>query len=320
MTFTPTRRDGARWCRQLSLGLTLTAAGCTRSASSTVVPRPAIVATCASEHGTVSGRRQGAAYWEPVKLGSVFRHGDWVRTGELSSARVEFLNGGGLALEPKTILVIDHPPTTRPGQTPMAGVALEQGIVHGHFPEALSAQAIQPLRVRTADGGELTLASGGDDATDFRLERRNGKTEVTVLTGQVQVAVQGAVRSLSAGHYAEVGAAGLEGEAEELIPFPSSLGPGVDARFGRSKALEVELSWTQVAGASGYRLQVARDLSFQQLAVDEDLTSAQFQFMPAEVGTYAWRVASRDHDGRVGEFGFARRLYIEGSGGLRSSP
>jgi hypothetical protein len=34
-------------------------------------------------------------------------------------------------------------------------------------------------------------------------------------------------------------------------------------------------------------------------------------FEPPEQGVYAWHVASRDGSGRFGEFGFARRFYLE---------
>jgi hypothetical protein len=73
----------------------------------------------------------------------------------------------------------------------------------------------------------------------------------------------------------------------------------------------VALSWKAVPGAVGYRVQVARDLSFLELLRSEDVTDTGYAFRPGEAGTYAWRVAARDAAGRMGEYGFVRRLFVE---------
>jgi len=73
-----------------------------------------IVASCASASGDVQVRRPGQPGWEPVAEGSVFRVGDEVKTGPLSTARVEFLAGGGLEMEEQATVVIDVAPPSRP--------------------------------------------------------------------------------------------------------------------------------------------------------------------------------------------------------------
>ena len=74
---------------------------------------------------------------------------------------------------------------------------------------------------------------------------------------------------------------------------------------------EIPLAWEPVAGAAGYLVQVARDLSFQKLHQMKNVTETQLSLRVGDKGLYVWRVASRDAEGIPGEFGFARRIFCE---------
>jgi hypothetical protein len=100
-------------------------------------------------------------------------------------------------------------------------------------------------------------------------------------------------------------------EPVQLIDFPQSVEPGIDARAHLVPGLTVRLAWRAVGGAAGYRVQVARDLSFQRVVRSAQVDGTELVFAPKEPGMYAWRVASVDGAQRQGEFGFARRLYCE---------
>jgi hypothetical protein len=66
-----------------------------------------------------------------------------------------------------------------------------------------------------------------------------------------------------------------------------------------------------VPGAKGYHVQVASDTEFRTLLVDGPVERETTWFTPPATGMYAWRVAARDAAGRVGEPGFARRIFVE---------
>ena len=55
-------------------------------------------ATCAVATGKVEMLRPGQPFWEAAKAGSLFRAGDWVRTGKDAYARIEFVSGGNIEL------------------------------------------------------------------------------------------------------------------------------------------------------------------------------------------------------------------------------
>ena len=75
--------------------------------------------------------------------------------------------------------------------------------------------------------------------------------------------------------------------------------------------MNIRLTWAGAKGAASYEVQVARDLSFQEIEITAETTGTAFNFAPQHGGVYAWRVASRDAGGRLGEYGFARRVFCE---------
>jgi hypothetical protein len=309
----------------LVLAAAATLAGCKKQEAPPAPPPvetarslAAIVASCASAVGTVEVRRAGQATWEAVAPGSVFRVGDEVRTAPLSTARIEFLAGGGLELEEKADVFIDTAPPERPASPGEAApaaetrVAVKEGVVRGFLPEAASSTATSAvgLVIAVGDGKDVRLSAQTGGKATFRLSRKEQGTEVAVTAGKATLSGVAGARALAAGQLAVASAAGVT-EAVELIDFPQSVEPGIDARMHLVPDLVVRLAWKPVPGASAYRVQIARDLSFQRVDRSAIVDGTQLAFSPKEPGMYAWRVASVDGEKRQGEFGFARRVYCE---------
>ena len=89
------------------------------------------------------------------------------------------------------------------------------------------------------------------------------------------------------------------------------MSPGIDARFLFVKDKSIKLTWQPVPGASRYHVQIARDTEFREMLMAIDTISTSTTFLPDRVGVYAWRIAARDKTERLGENGFARRIYLE---------
>ncbi|HSN92640.1 MAG TPA: hypothetical protein VLS93_15525 [Anaeromyxobacteraceae bacterium] len=318
--------------RRLAIGLAVAAGllGCKEKPAPAATPPPAadpataetaralaaIVASCAQAVGEVQVRRVGQTDWEPAGTGSVFRAGDVVRTGPGAFARVEFLAGGGLEVEENTSLVVDTAPAPpevgAPAGTSESRVSVETGVVRGFLPAAGTGEAPLGIVIKTSEGEETRIAARpGEKRVAFRLTRGKDGTEVAVTKGEARVKAKGAEKVLRSGQAVDV-AGGAVGEVVQLLDFPASVEPGIDARFLWKKGLAIHVAWKPVEGATGYRIQIARDLAFQGLEKSEDLAGTEAAFEPREEGVYAWRVASRDASGRYGEYGFARRIYCEG--------
>jgi len=278
----------------------------------------AIVATCASAVGEVQVRRHGQSGWERADVGAVLRVGDEVRTGALSTARLEFISGGGLELEAEATVVIDASPPAPPvpgaATAEAAGetrVEVKEGVVRGLLPAAAEGTIARGILVRAGDGSEVRLAAkAGDRGATVRLSRKGTGTEIAVLQGSAGVRGTRGEATLAAGQVA-LASVGALSEAAELIDFPQSREPGIDARFLYAHGTSVRLAWAEVSGAVGYRVQVASDLSFQRLEAIRDVEGIEIAFAPGAPGLHVWRVASRDAHGRLGEYGFARRFHCE---------
>lgn len=92
------------------------------------------------------------------------------------------------------------------------------------------------------------------------------------------------------------------------LPYPQSVSPAADARV--KCAPSVALTWRAVDGAVGYRVSIARDLTFKSIVKFVEVRGkTTYKFTPVAAGAYAWRVAARGRDGRYGEYGFARRVH-----------
>lgn len=265
-----------------------------------------IVASCAVVEGTVEIRRRGQDAWEPAAVGSTLREGDQVRTSEHSFARVRFSKRGSIELEQSTTVEIQLAEEGGDGLV----VAVKSGSVTGSL-DARS-DTDQPLWIETAEGERARLQpdAESEEPTEFRVSRRGDDTEVSVRKGRLRVRAGDAESAIGEGQVAKVTATGL-GEALSLIAFPTSASPGIDARYRFQDGLRVDLSWKPVDGASGYRVQVARDLSFHSLVTTVETDKTEAVFAPTEAGMYTWRVASLDGDARPGEYGFARRMFAE---------
>jgi hypothetical protein len=113
-----------------------------------------------------------------------------------------------------------------------------------------------------------------------------------------------------------VDAQGLEGldagaplrvDARPEPPFLMSPAPAAVVRQERPP-----LTWTQPAGAAGFRVQVAQDDAFARVLLDTSAEPGR-AFVPEpslEPGTYRWRVATRLPDGKEGPFGDGQTFVV----------
>lgn len=275
-------------------------------------------ATCTLVVGTVEVRRRGTDAWVGLARGESVWEGDWVRTGALSFARIRFSSGVRLDFDESSTIEIRAPKAggAAQGGASRAAITLQGGTLRGSIDgEALELAPLTgagpaEIDVVGADGTEFTV--GATEAADLsvRLSAGEGASTVQVESGQATVAMGGETSAVAAGGALEV-AKGAAIKEVETLGFPPSLQPGVDARFLYKPGLEIPLLWAKVTGARDYRIQVSRDLSFQQLLASAIVADTRFTFRPDGEGMYSWRVVARDAARREGELGFARRVYVE---------
>lgn len=279
-------------------------------------PKGQPVARASITIGEVELRRASSEQWVAITAGTELERGDLIRTGKGSFVAVKFKTGGGFELEENGLMIIrvaEVPAvagaaTSAPTQQTV--VALQSGTARGVFAE--DEDLLAPLVIEEDDGTRVTLApSAAREETSIRLSKTSRGTEVAVSKGSAVLTTGTRRVALKQGQAADVRRAGGLSEVVELLDFPPSVAPGIDARFQFAQNLSIPVAWKAVNGAAGYRLQVAKDLGFQSVVTNVDVAGTDTEFRPLEAGTYAWRVAAKDAQGRLGEYGFARRIFAE---------
>lgn len=308
--------------RRAVLAVVLVAAACGKKETATAAvadagrgPAMTVIATCAEVRGEAQVRRAGKPYWEPLTEGGTLRDGDWVRTLSATHARLEFLQGGSLELSENAVVVVEMPsPSDVPaGVAAAPRVSVESGEVQATAPEAKGDEdELPPLLLRTADGKTTVLqADKGAGKTAFRVSASDAGVSVAVTRGKATLRSGDSSVAVNAGSAAVLGQGGPMAPVE-LPDFPASVSPGIDARVLFEEGVTTtKLVWAPVNGAVGYRIQLARDLSFTIQSRIIDLTLTSFSLRPESKGIYVWRVATKAPNGVVGEYGFARRIFFE---------
>ncbi|MBL8951881.1 MAG: hypothetical protein JNK82_13950 [Myxococcaceae bacterium] len=244
-----------------------------------------VSATCAGLNGAGEVRRARHPYWEPLGVGTPLKEGDWVRTLGGAAAQLELLAGGRLDVAEKSVVVIE-PRATASEPT---RVAIEEGELRATLTSAITVR-------RPGGAGQVLLAPAV-----YRVAAPDGpgmNVEVTRLAGDEPPVPD-------AGRPAGVRA------SPRVTSFPSSVSPGIDARLKFDPRGWVKLTWSSVAGAARYRVQTARDWSFTQELKNADVEGTSWLMRPDGLGLHVWRVAAVGAGGELGEFGYARRLFLE---------
>lgn len=143
-----------------------------------------------------------------------------------------------------------------------------------------------PVAVTAVRGTEFRVAYDPESAD-------NSLTEVT--EGAVQVAAGGQERATPAGFGVSSSSTGVS-EPEALLPFPKFVVPGA-VQTGET----VDFTLEPVAGAIGYRVQLARDAGFLEI-ISEQVVDTEFASVQGiENGRYNVRARSISQSGLEGE-------------------
>lgn len=215
--------------------------------------------------------REGS--WKRVGDGFRVKTGDRLRTGRASIARVEF-PWMSIVMSPSSVISI-------PLETVLSTV-LEEGRVEHH------AEGGDIIKLRTA---EAQIRGGGR----LVVRRERNRTHVSVVAGRFRVQAGGDTVALGAGEGTVVEKGQLP-SAVKLSDAPVGLSPGADPVYV-PRGRPVDLSWKPAA--TPYHLQVL-GVGSDDVLIDRDVEAAQARVEIPWLGTFRWRVASRDESGLEG--------------------
>jgi hypothetical protein len=233
----------------------------------------------------------------PARVGDALPEGGRIQLGTNSTAVARLPDGSDAKFLPSTLaevaqsrLYATRDPAGSISTNLFSGtIRLVRGVV-----ETLAAKAqnrAKPLEITTPTalvgvrGTQFRVAFGDDDANPGN---RNSRTEV--LDGSVRAdnPAQGSTASVAAGSGGVINPTQREVLVEKLLDPPSLL--GVPAQVERRPSTPALLPLPPLPGAVAYRLQLARDERFEQLADDRRLPATGNLSLNAADGAYFLRL------------------------------
>jgi hypothetical protein len=258
------------------------------------------LATC-TRCDSIEVRHRGTPYWEAA-VGLV--DGDWVR----GAGGFKLVGSGGLELASSTTLFVEAD-----------GKRARISIIGGTATLQLTG-GDAPVTLHTADG-DVQIAAA--KPTEVRLTpAKEGIAAVTVIKGELIVNAAGGVKKLGPTVAPPPPPQPPQPPPPtaikvppppvkpDKIATPQAMQPKPDHHVRCLLLVEVALRWSPIAGATHYKLQVAKDMGFRVLVENRELKKTATSFAPPGPGIYAWRVAARDAKG-YGDFSPPRRVFCD---------
>jgi hypothetical protein len=250
-----------------------------------------VLAKVTQSYGETEIRRSFDSSFMPVVENLLLQEGDVLRTWRKSGGRILFDDGNYVLLRSNSRATIKDLGKTG-SSSAQARIELVEGSIWSRIRQKVSGsfEFVTP--------SASTIIRG----TDFRLKVEAGNsTRLEVLDGTVEIQAGGSSIAVPArkGILAQSGEA--LGSPEDIPPAPETLLDPQPQQVFRGESFDQHFRWSRVAGAVGYRIEIARDASFFDI-VEERRTRREplVRIMGLAPGTYFWRVTALSERGFEG--------------------
>ena len=234
--------------------------------------------------------------WTDAQPQDLLRARDGVKTGEQSSAGLEFADKTRLVVTEESIVFIGDEETA-PEAVDRTQIEIVVGQADLESSSDVTADSSQ-FEIVLGDATATPTASE-DDALQTRARRvESGGAQLMVYRGESELASAGTTVKVATG----MGSSVPEGEApkppEKLLPAPADLDPAAGAGLATPRP---EFNWAPVADARDYTLEVCRDPHCGAL-VERIVELSEPSWQPAglPVEKLYWRVTAVSTSGLDG--------------------
>nr|WP_315429899.1 FecR domain-containing protein [uncultured Albidiferax sp.] len=220
-------------------------------------------------------------------VGELLQAPSTLRTGPSGSATLQFADGSRVLVRRDSELQLQQAQTRLLGQGSLVTLVL----LHGSLENQVTPVGESGGRFEIRSPAAVAAVRG----TQFRVYADGSSLRTEVLSGAVNVAnASGQVTALAAqGSVAQTGQA--PGAPVALLPAPS-----LESLPERVERLPIDLPLPVLAGANGYRTQIAPDAQFSVAVSDETSPAARIRARDVEDGSYVLRVRGIDAQGLEG--------------------
>jgi FecR protein len=238
--------------------------------------------------GTVRIRKASSNDWVRADYSIPLEKGDVIQTGSEGMAKIVFNDGTNYTVKQDSLIVIEENSANEHQQTNVA-VNVNTGTVDlatGTYAQGSTSEVI-------LDGATASLAP--DSAARVSKDPKAQHDELLVTKGSSTVERNGETVKLTDWEKAQFKPDSQHMEKIKEIGPPTPISPAnMMPIFASSDAKPIEFSWTPMANAKGYRLQISRNPYFSSLIVDRKVTASAVMVSGLPDGPYYWMVQSYD--------------------------
>jgi hypothetical protein len=231
--------------------------------------------------------------WIPAGYDIPLEKGDVVQTGSEGMAKVVFNDGTSYTVKQDSLIVIEENSANDQQQTNVA-VAVSTGTV-----DLSTATYSQGSKSQVIVAG-ATASLSPESAAQVHNDPKSDQHEILMKKGTGEVTRNGETVRLA--NWEKVSFQGQQShleKAKEIGP-PTPISPANMAPLfsGGELTKDVQFSWTAMANAVGYRLQISRNPYFSSTLVDKKVNTAAVTVSGLGEGAYYWMVQSYDTAGK----------------------
>lgn len=242
--------------------------------------------------GTVRIKKANSNSWVRADYSVPLDKGDVIQTGSEGMAKIVFNDGTNYTVKQDSLIVIEENSANERQQTDVV-VRLNTGTV-----DLTTATYTQGSRSQVNMDG-ATASIGPDSAARVMKNPNSEKDELLITKGSGTVERNGETLALAGWEKVSFNPNAEHMEKVKEIGPPTPISPAnMMPIFVSSDSKPVEFSWSPMANAKGYHLQISRNPYFSSLVVDRRVTSPAVLVSGLAEGPYYWMVQSYDGSGR----------------------
>jgi hypothetical protein len=238
--------------------------------------------------GTVRVKKASSNSWVRADYSVPLEKGDVIQTGSEGMAKIVFNDGTNYTVKQDSLIVIEENSANERQQTKVA-VSVNTGTVDlatGTYMQGSQSQVIM-------DGATASLAP--ESAARVSKDPISSQDTMLITKGTGTVERNGETVQLSDWEKTSFKPTSAHMQKVKEIGPPTPISPAnMMPIFVANDSKPIEFSWTAMANAKGYRLQISRNPYFSSLVVDRNVTSSVVMVSGLAEGPYYWMVRSFD--------------------------
>jgi hypothetical protein len=257
--------------------------------------------------GDVRVKRSGQFSWESAGPKTELAEGDQIKTSSKGSAEVIYFDGSITKIEPGSLYIIREAkenPHTKERR-------VREELKFGELKASTQDRNVEGSYHEVSAGA---IRARSESAAEFRVTAEEGRkaASVDVFGGQIEVASSDRRENVVAGERIRAGQDGRLEDKEVLPGIPVLNAPRDQKVFilDPQRPEEVTLAWSEVPGATRYRLLISNGALFTDMLYDDQRSGTRAVIGEVPEGSYYWKVAAITRNGVEGPFSGARRFRV----------